>query len=90
VPRWLPRLAGLRETLSSMQFRWRRLVVKEYGTPFGWISILVIIALYNLWMSGLWSGRPMHVHFLQEVLLLAVIAWFIAWFLKRTRRLVAD
>jgi protein-S-isoprenylcysteine O-methyltransferase Ste14 len=90
VPRWLPRFAGLGETLASMQFRWRRLVVKEYGTPFGWISILVVISLYNLWTSGLWSDRPLHVRFLQDVLIVAVIAWFIAWFLKRTRRLVAD
>jgi protein-S-isoprenylcysteine O-methyltransferase Ste14 len=90
VPRWLPRVAGLGETLASMQFHWRRLVVKEYGTPFGWVSILVIIALYNLWTSGRWSVRQMHVHFLQEVLMLAVVAWFIAWYLKRSRRLIAD
>jgi hypothetical protein len=32
----------------------------------------------------------MHVHFLQEVLMLAVVAWFIAWYLKRSRRLIAD
>lgn len=90
VPRWLPRMAGLRSTLSSMRFCWRRLVVKEYGTPFGWISILVLMTLYNLRISGLWGGRPLHVHFLKDVLLITTIAWFIAWFLKRSRRLTGD
>jgi protein-S-isoprenylcysteine O-methyltransferase Ste14 len=90
VPRWWPRLTGLATTLRSMQFRWRRVVVKEYGTPFGWISILVLIALYNLWMAGQWNARQAEIHYLEIVLLVAAIAWCVAFSLKRTRTLVAD
>jgi protein-S-isoprenylcysteine O-methyltransferase Ste14 len=90
VPRWWPRLAGLRATLTSMQFHWRRVVVKEYGTPFGWISVLVLVTLYNLWMSGQWEARLADVRRLEFILLIAAIAWFVAWSMKRTRTLVAD
>jgi protein-S-isoprenylcysteine O-methyltransferase Ste14 len=90
VPRWLPRLSGLATTLRSMQFRWRRLVVKEYGTPFGWVSILTLMGLYNLWLSGHWSARHSDVRLFEDVLIVAVLAWLVAWGLKRTRLLEAD
>ena len=90
VPRWWPRLAGLRATLTSMQFRWRRVVVKEYGTPFGWISVLILMALYNLWMSDQWDARLADIRRLEVILLIAAIAWSVAMTLKRTKTLVAD
>jgi protein-S-isoprenylcysteine O-methyltransferase Ste14 len=90
VPRWLPRLSGLGTTLSSMQFRWRRLVVKEYGTPFGWISVLVLMTLYNLWKSGTWESRQDDVRTLELVLLVAATGWIVAFSMKKTRTIVAD
>jgi hypothetical protein len=90
VPRWWPRLSGLAATLHSMQFRWRRVIVKEYGTPFGWISAIVLIALYNLWMSGQWGRRQTDIHELELILLVTTLAWMVAFSLKRMRALVAD
>jgi protein-S-isoprenylcysteine O-methyltransferase Ste14 len=90
VPRWLPRLKGLGATLRSMQFHWRRVIVKEYGTPFGWILVLVLIALYNLWMSGQWNVRREEIQRLEIILGVTVFVWIIAFSLKRTRTLVAD
>ncbi len=90
VPRWLPRLSGLGTTLASMQFHWRRVLVKEYGTPFGWISVLVLMALYNLWMADSWDTRHADVQRLEMVLLVAALAWLVAWSLKKTRTIVAD
>lgn len=49
VNRWVPRLAGLRGTLHSMRFNWRRVVAKDYGTAFYWLlGILVLRALEQL------------------------------------------
>jgi protein-S-isoprenylcysteine O-methyltransferase Ste14 len=90
VPRWWPRLNGLAATLHSMQFRWRRVIVKEYGTPFGWISVIVLIALYNVWMSGQWDLRHTDIHNLEVILLVTTLAWAVAFSLKRTRTLIAD
>ena len=45
------RLSGL-GALHSCQFRWRRVLVKEYGTPVGWISVLSLITIYNIWDSA--------------------------------------
>jgi protein-S-isoprenylcysteine O-methyltransferase Ste14 len=90
VPRWLPRLSGLGQTLASMQFRWRRVVVKEYGTPFGWISILVLMTLYNLWAADMLEARSEDAHRLELILLVTTLVWFVAWRLKKSRTLVAD
>src|SRR5262245_55502557 len=39
VPRWLPRPGTLSRPVEAMPFRWRRVLVKEYGTPMGWVSV---------------------------------------------------
>ena len=90
VPRWFPRLTGLATTLRSMQFRWRRVLAKEYGTPFGWISVLVLVSLYNLWMSGQWDARQEDIWHLELILLITTVVWAVAFILKRRGTLVAD
>ena len=46
VPRWLPRLSGLGETLHSMRFNWQRALLKDSGSCFMWmLSALIIMAI---------------------------------------------
>jgi len=49
VPRWLLRFRGLGTTLAESEFHWRRVLVKEYGTPTGWV---IGICASVLWDSG--------------------------------------
>jgi protein-S-isoprenylcysteine O-methyltransferase Ste14 len=90
VPRWLPRFKRLGTTLSQSQFHWRRLLVKEYGTPFGWIGVLILATLYNLSHDG-WAPTELRVaSLLLQVLAAAAALWLIVWLLKKTRIVVAD
>jgi len=45
VNRFLPSLRGLRRTLEPMMFDWKKVVRKEYGTPFAWMSGMLAIAV---------------------------------------------
>lgn len=45
VNRWLPNLKGLSNTFNSMQFQWKRWILKEYNTQFIWLSGIVLILL---------------------------------------------
>jgi protein-S-isoprenylcysteine O-methyltransferase Ste14 len=91
VPRWIPRLSGLGETLRSMHFNWRRVIVKEYGTPFGWICGISVIALWNLYFDdGTWVGDEHWLRVLFTTVAIAVVAWATARFLKKSKRIVAD
>jgi len=50
VNRWIPSLKGIRGTFSSMEFNWKRWVLKEYTTQFIWLAgiVLLIIRLYQI------------------------------------------
>ena len=45
VNRWLPDLRGLGQTLSRMEFKWKRVILKEYNTTWYWLlgSILLVM-----------------------------------------------
>jgi hypothetical protein len=81
VPRWLPRLRGLRATLSESQFHWGRVLVKEYSAPLGWALPIVAIGLYNLAQTPSDRFRPT---VLLTVLGLVVLFWLTAGWLKKT------
>ena len=55
VPRFRVRLAGLGRTLRSMEFDWRRLVRKEYGSTFSGATAILGMLLWEAWRIG---GQP--------------------------------
>jgi protein-S-isoprenylcysteine O-methyltransferase Ste14 len=90
VPRFAPRLKGLRETFSRMEFHWRRVVVKEYGTPTAWVLVWCGIIYWNLRRDGELAMYPCAAQCLSAVALLAVAGWVTARYLKKSGRVVAD
>ena len=50
VNRWIPSLKGIWATFSSMEFNWKRWVLKEYTTQFIWLAgiVLLIIRLHKI------------------------------------------
>jgi protein-S-isoprenylcysteine O-methyltransferase Ste14 len=90
VPRFVPKLTGLAETFSSLQFRWRRVVVKEYGTPTAWILVWCGIVAWNLSRHGGLAANPAVAQSLEWIAVFAVLGWMTARFLKKSKRLVAD
>src|ERR1700755_3551275 len=45
VNRWFPNLAGIGKTFSSMQFNWKRWILKEHTTQFIWLIGITLILL---------------------------------------------
>ncbi len=90
VPRFVPRLSGLGATFSSMTFHWRRVLVKEYGTPTAWILVWCGIVAWNMTRHGQFASCPGATRVLQVVAVLAVAGWVTARYLKKSGRVVAD
>lgn len=90
VPRWLPHLPAARKAFAAATFHWRRVIVKEYGTPFGWVNVLCLAVLYNLWKEGALGMHDSVTQGLFAVMGLVTALWLTARALKKTRRLVAD
>lgn len=45
VNRWIPSARGLGKTLGSMEFNWRRVLIREYTTTYIWLSGAVLVAM---------------------------------------------
>jgi len=45
VSRWFPNLKGIGKTFASMQFNWRRWILKEHTTQFIWLVGIVLLLL---------------------------------------------
>ena len=47
VNRWFPNLKGIGRTFSSMQFNWKRWILKEHTTQFIWLNGICLLLLLN-------------------------------------------
>lgn len=90
VPGLLPRLRGLAGTIGRMEFHWRRLLVKEYGTVFGWVSRWILVVAYNLWLLQRLSLGDGAVQALLAGFLAVLAFWLAVRSLKHRRVVVAD
>lgn len=86
VPRLVPRLAGLSQTLHGVTFNWPRVVEKEYMEPVDWLSAAAIVSLISLWRADLLDDEPLLV-VLMAVIILARV-W--VWRLRRQRLRAAE
>ena len=90
TPRLAFRLEGLGETVRAMPFRWRRLVVKEYGTPVAWITGLALLAIINLLEDPGFGPSRDAIMGLVAIVGVAAALWLFARVLKKTGRLAGD
>jgi protein-S-isoprenylcysteine O-methyltransferase Ste14 len=91
VPRWIPSRATLGSLAGGFgHIHWRRILVKEYGTPMGWWVLLVFASWVQLRRSGQLQPLPG----LFQALLIGgaalAVAWLVIRVLKKSRRLTAD
>ncbi len=47
VNRWMPRVSGLLATLGSMEFNWKRWILKEHTTQFIWLVGIALLLFLN-------------------------------------------
>ncbi len=84
VPRWLPRLTGLRETIAQYDFDWAGVAVKEYGTVMTSLVTPLIIIAWKLQVANRLADNA-------KLLISTAVVIFIAYgtvrFLKKTQRL---
>ena len=69
--RFWPRLAGLGATMHSMRFNWKRVVRKEYGATFSWITTMLALIV---WERAARGGSAAAMHALPAV----GVAWALA------------
>lgn len=77
VNRWLFNMNGISKTLGSMEFNWRRVVVKDYTTMMTWmLTIILLFMLEHITLYGFEFSRPFILHMSLSVTL--VLSSFLA------------
>jgi len=86
VNRWIPSLKGLGNTFSSMEFKWKRWVLKEYNTQYVWMTGIVLVLLLTYpQLTGYDTGFRNR---LLAILLPLLLLWYLTVrYLKKSGKL---
>jgi protein-S-isoprenylcysteine O-methyltransferase Ste14 len=88
VPRWLPSLRGFSTTLRSTQFDWMKVLRKEYGTPFAWMSgTLILLVWEHVAAPGAPPIRRVELASILAIWIVLAVAYLIVRTLKLSGRL---
>lgn len=87
VPRWFPRLYGLRRSLSAMRFNWRRVLLKEYGSTYAWTAGAIALMAAETLAHHAYAERAQYLNTLWLALALLTVGWATTRYLKKSRRL---
>lgn len=87
VNRFLPRLCGLRATMASMTFDWKRVLRKEYGTTCAWLSATLFLLVWERLVHFGYTARRDEINTLLLAYIPVVIAYAVIRWLKKSRRL---
>lgn len=68
VPRYWPNWMGLSATVRGMAFDWRRVIRKEYGSTFAWVTTALALLVWQ-------SARNDEPDAVRRVLVLALALW---------------
>jgi hypothetical protein len=71
-------------------FHWRRVLVKEYGTPFGWIVGFGVLTLWHLYQQGEIAEQDELVQLVIATVVAAIVVRMRVRYLKKSGRLIAD
>jgi len=83
VNRWLFRMRGIRQTLNSIQFNWRRVLIKDYTTMSTWmITVLVIFTEEHIAFLGLENS---HV-FMTKISIAIILTLFIMVWVRTMKK----
>ena len=89
VNRFLPSWKGIAATMRSMSFDWGRLIRKEYGSTFIWITAALGLLLWEVAARQGWDSVGPRAIVLATIWVVALAAYLLARYLKKTGRLSA-
>jgi protein-S-isoprenylcysteine O-methyltransferase Ste14 len=75
VPRWLPRVQGLRHSFAGLRFDRLRVLYKEYASATTWILTALLIFAYQSWIRPPFPGREERLTLLGGLFLALIVGW---------------
>lgn len=87
VPRWIPRLGGLSQSLAGIPFNWRRVILKEYGSTYAWLGGAIVLMVADTLRYRDYAERAGYLNALWWAAGVATVLYGTARWLKLSRRL---
>ena len=87
VNRIIPNFSGIGNTIKGMEFNWNRLLVKEYATPFVWITGLTFLIMKDTYLDCGYEASKYTLWSMSLLILVVTCAFFTAWYLKKYKLL---
>src|ERR1700745_2210738 len=90
VNRWLINFNGLRKTLGSMEFKWKRVIIREYNSTYIWMTGAVLIVMKHFYLHKEQFDFTKNLPVFISILVGLLILYLFARYLKKSRKLVSD
>ena len=90
VNRWLINPNGLGTTLGSMQFKWKRVIIREYNSTYIWMTGAVLIVMKHFYFHADGFDFKKNLPMFISILVLLLLLYLFARYLKKSRKLVSD
>lgn len=90
VSRWLINLNGIGQTLRSMQFKWKRVIIREYNSTYIWMTGAVLIVMKHFYFHDDQFDFRKNLPVFISLLVLLLLLYLFARYLKKSRKLVSD
>jgi len=90
VNRWLIDFSGLGTTMRSMQFKWKRVIIREYNSTYIWMTGAVLIVMKHFYFHHDQFDFHKNLPVFISILILLLLLYLFARYLKKSRKLVSD
>ena len=90
VNRWMPHLKGIRKTISSMEFKWKRVIIREYNATYIWMTGAVLVVMKHFYFDDTQFDFNKNIPFFVLLLVVILLLYLFARYLKKTKKLVSD
>lgn len=90
VNRWLINFKGIGKTLGSMQFKWKRVIIREYNATYIWMTGAVLIVMKHFYFHDAQFDFKKNLPVFISILILLLLLYLFARYLKKSRKLVSD
>jgi protein-S-isoprenylcysteine O-methyltransferase Ste14 len=90
VNRWIPNVQGIGKTMNSMEFKWRRVIIREYNSTYIWTTGAVLIIMKHTYFHDEQFDFSENVFRFVIGLISLVVLYLFARYLKKAKILVSD
>jgi len=84
VPRFLISFKGLDHTLKGMQYDWKKVIRKEYGTTFAFVTTAMALLVWERITAYGFEATRSYLSFMLILWVPVVLAYFVAFVAKKT------